>query len=382
MYPASAALKAAVRTDHVVIAKAEVWASDQKLQEINIKDGTVTVDSDSAVRRTCEVSLFTEREATNLVPDNDFDLLTPFGNELRLYRGVQFDDGTQEYVPLGVFVITEVAIEDTNEGVSIRLSGEDRSIRISRAKWTKPYQMSNGSLESSLLALLKDRYSDVQTAFPTTNVSVNDVVLGSENENDPWKDAVEIAELVGYDLFFDQNGVAQLKQFPSLDGSVVVALYSEDSGTTITRLDRTISTKETYNGVIYTIEGTDVATPIRVEAWDENSASPTYRYGAFGEVPTFITTNLLATSDEAIRAAAALLNNYVGSQETISWNSIVDPTLDVQDVVYIQSNGAKVDRLVIIDSLEIPLAPEEGMSANARTVRVVSAGEEVSVGGN
>ncbi len=101
MYPSSAAFKAAVLTDHVVVSKAEVWASDQKLREIDIADGTVTVDSSSAVRRTCEVVLVTNRESTNLVPDNDFDLLTPFGNELRLFRGVQYSDGTKEYVPLG-----------------------------------------------------------------------------------------------------------------------------------------------------------------------------------------------------------------------------------------------------------------------------------------
>jgi len=52
MYPSSAAFKAAVLTDHVVVSKAEVWASDQKLREIDIADGTVTVDSSSAVRRT------------------------------------------------------------------------------------------------------------------------------------------------------------------------------------------------------------------------------------------------------------------------------------------------------------------------------------------
>jgi hypothetical protein len=380
MYPSSAAFKAAVRTDHVVVSKAEVWASDQKLAEINISDGNVQIDSSSAVRRVCDISLVTSRESNNLVPDNDFDLLTPFGNELRLYRGVQYADGTEEYVPLGVFVITEVSISDTNDGVSIKLSGEDKSIRVSRAKWTTPYQMVSGTLEASLSALLKNRYPDVELSFPTTNVTVNQVLLGAENENDPWKDAVEIAELVGFDLFFDQNGVVQMKQFPSLDGSVVVALYTEGDGTTITQLNRTISTKQTFNGVIYTIEGADVATPIRVEAWDEDSSSPTYRFGVFGQVPTFIQTNLLATESEAVRAAASLLNTYIGSQEVINWDSLVDPSLDVQDVVYVKSNGAKVDRLVIIDTLDIPLNPEGSMKADARTVRVVTVGEEVIVG--
>ncbi len=381
MYPSSAAFKAAVLTDHVVVSKAEVWASDQKLQEIDIADGNVTVDSSSAVRRTCEVVLVTNRESTNLVPDNDFDLLTPFGNELRLFRGVQYSDGTKEYVPLGVFVITEVMISDTNEGVSIKLAGEDRSIRVARAKWTEPYQMIDGSLESSLTALLQNRYPDAELAFPTTNVTINQVVLGTETDNDPWKDAVEIAQLVGYDLFFDQNGVVQLVPFPTLDGSVVVATFAEGSGTTLTKLDRTISTKSTYNGVIYTIEGTDVPTPIRVEVWDEDSTSPTYRFGVFGEVPIFIETSLLATEDEAVRAATSLLNTYVGSQETITWESIVDPSLDVQDVVYVKSNGSKVDRLVIIDSLDIPLSVSSSMSANARTVRVVASGEQILIGG-
>ena len=380
MYSSSSALKTAILTDHIVISKAEVWASDQKLQEINISEGTVQVDARSAVRRTCDITLITDRETTNLVPDNDFDLLTPFGNELRLYRGVQYYDGTEEYVPLGVFVIIEVAISDTNDGVKIQLKGEDRSIRVSRAKFTEPYQMVAGSLESSLTALLKNRYPDVETAFPTTNVSITNIVLGTEQDNDPWKDSVEIAELVGFDLYFDQNGVVRMNQFPTLDGSVVVATFIEGSGTTVTSLNRTISTKSTYNGVIYTIEGTEVATPIRVEVWDEDPASPTYRFGIFGEVPVFIETSLVATEAEAIRAAISLLNIYVGSQEVINWESLVDPTLDAQDVVYVKSNGSKVDRLVIIDSIDIPLTPKGSMSANARTVRVVATGEQVLIG--
>jgi len=380
MYPSSSAFKNAVVTDHIVVSKAEVWATDQKLQEINIKSGSVNVSSKGSVRRTCSLELVTDRTSNNLVPDNQFDLLTPFGNELRLFRGVQFSDGTKEYVPLGVFVITSVDIKDTNDGVSIALEGIDRSIKVSRNKWTEPYQMTTGTLEASLADLLKDRYDDVEFAFPTTNVSVNQVILGLENDNDPWRDVVEIAELVGYDVYFDANGVIQLTQFPSLDGSVVVASFQEGAGTTVTSLNRTISTTETYNGVIYIIQGTDVPTPIRVEVWDEDTTSPTYRFGVFGEVPIFVESSILATEDEAIKAATSLLNTYVGSQEVISWQGIADPTLDVQDVVYVKSNGAKVDRLVILDSLDIPLEPEATMTAQARTVRLVSTGEQIVIG--
>ena len=185
---------------------------------------------------------------------------------------------------------------------------------------------------------------------------------------------------MGYDLFFDANGIAQLAPFPTLDGSTIVASFKEGEETTILDLDRTISTRETYNGVIYIVEGAEVPVPIRVEVFDEDSTSPTYRFGKFGEVPIFVSSNLLTTEAEAIIAASSLLNLYIGAQETISWNSLVDPTLDVQDVVYIKADGAKVDRVVIIDSLSIPLSPEASMSAVARTVRVVATGEEVVIG--
>lgn len=380
MYPASATFKNSVLSDHIVIAKAEVWNQDQKLATIEVDKGNVKIDVKSAVRRSCQVNLMTARDSNNLVPDNDFDTLSPFGNELRLYRGIRFQNEEEEYVPLGVFVITDVDINDSNEGVQISISGEDRSIKVSRNKWLKPYQVPSGSLEDAIEDILKDRFEEVKTNFPVTNVSINQVVLGSEKENDPWKDAVELCELVGFDLFFDANGIVTMRQFPNLEGSVIVARYQEGVDTTILSLDRRISSKDTFNGVIYTIEGSEVPDPIRVEAWDEDTTSPTYRFGAFGEAPTFITSNILATEAQATTAAYLLLNTFIGAQETIGWNSIVDPTLDVNDVVYIKSVGAKVDRIVIIDSLDIPMSPEDSLTADARVVRVVDANEIVQVG--
>jgi hypothetical protein len=380
MYPASGEFKTAILSDHIVVSKAEVWNQGSKLTTLDIDNGSVTISVNSGVRRTCRVSLVTNRTSDNLVPDNGFDTLAPFGNELRLYRGVKFANGSIEYVPLGVFVMTDVDISDSNDGVSISITGEDRSLIISRAKWTAPYQMVSGTLEASLTAMLEDRWADVETSFGTTNVTVNQVVFGTESNQDPWQDAVYLAQLVGYDLYFDVFGVATLRPFPFLDASTVVAKYEEGAGTLITSLDRSMSSKETYNGVIYTIEGSQVATPIRVEIWDEDTTSPTYRYGVFGDAPTFINTNVLATEAEAIKAATSLLNTYRGAQENINWDSIVDPTLDVNDVVYVKTIGSKTDRLVIIDELDIPLSPLSSMSAKARTVRIVDANQTIELG--
>ncbi len=380
MYPTSANFKTAVVTDHIVIAKAEVWSSDRKLIDLDFDKGKVSVSTSNSVRRTCEINVTTDRTSTNLVPNDGFDYIAPFGNQLRLYRGIQFTDGAEEYIPLGVFVINEVSVQDTNEGVSITIRGEDKSIICSRNKWTSTYQMVNGTLEASLTALLQNRFPDIEINFPTTNVTINQIILGADSSVDPWKDAVFIAQLVGFDLFFDVNGVCVMKQFPTLDAATVVGTYKEGEGTTITSLNRNISTKETYNGVIYTIEGSQVTTPIRIEVWDEDTTSPTYRFGVFGSVPTFVTTNLLSTSAEAIKAATLLLNTVIGQQEEITFDSIVDPSLDVNDVVYVKSVGSKVDRTVIIDSIDIPLTYTDSMKVDTRVVRVVGSNEVVEIG--
>ena len=380
MYATSAAFKSAIVSDHIVIGKAEIWNADRKLIDFDIDTGKVSVSTSNAIRRTCEVHLTTDRTSTNFVPDDGFDFIAPFGNQLRIYRGIQYADGTEEYVPLGVFVITEVQIQDTNAGVSMSVRGEDKSIIVSRNKWTSTYQMVSGTLEASLTALLQNRYADIEVDFPTTQVTINQIVLGADSNLDPWKDAVMLAQLVGYDLYFDVNGIATMRQFPTLDAASVVATYEEGNGTTITSLDRKISTKETYNGVIYTVEGSQVTTPIRVEVWDEDTTSPTYRYGVFGSVPTFITTNVIGTSADAIKAATLLLNTYIGQQEEITFESIVDPSLDVNDVVYVKSVGAKVDRTVIIDSMDIPLEYTGTLNVNTRVVRIVGANEIIAIG--
>jgi len=380
MYATSAAYKLAIVGNHTVIGKAEIWNADRKLLDLDIDSGKVSVSTSSAVRRSCEVHLTTDRTTTNLVPDNGFDYLAPFGNQLRLYRGVQYADGTQEYIPLGVFVITEVEVKDTNDGVSLSIRGEDKSIIVSRNKWTSSYQMVSGTLEASLTALLQNRYADITIDFPTTQVTINQIVLGADSNLDPWKDAVMLAQLVGYDLYFDVKGVCTMRQFPTLDAASVVATYEEGNGTTITSIDRKISTKETYNGVIYTVEGSQVTTPIRVEVWDEDTTSPTYRYGVFGSVPTFITTNVIGTSADAIKAASLLLNTYIGQQEQITFESMVDASLDVNDVIYVQSEGSKVDRTVIIDSLDIPLDYKGSLNVTTRVVRIVGANEIVAIG--
>lgn len=373
MYPTSATFLQVIRGSHTAISKAEIWGEGTKLRDLDVVSGAVRIDAQSSVRRTASINLTVERSTDSLVPDDEFDDLAPYGNEMRLYRGAVLDDGSEEYVPLGVFVITDVTITDRIGGVDIVVNGLDRSFRISSNRWYNAYQTGAGDLATVLTNLLQNRYSDIQFSFPTsTGVTINSITLGMDSDNDPWKDAVQLAEDAGYDLYFNADGICVLAPFPTLDGSVVVATYEEDEDAVILELDRSLTTERTYNGVVFTLESSQVDPPLRAEVWDDDPLSPTYRYGKFGQRVRFYSSPVITTQNAAISAATLILSKSLGTQEEVSWRALVNPAHDANDVIYINNLGAKVNRVIIIDSLEIPLEPAGTMSAKARTVRVLN----------
>lgn len=375
MYPVSAAFKEAVRSSHVAVARAEVWGGDTVLETLPVQSGTVRVDARSVARRTADCAFWADRHDTSMVPTDGFSALAPFGNELRLYRGVRFSDGTEELVPLGVFIMTDVVVKESASGVEVRVAGVDRSWRVSTNPWTSAYSVPSADLAAAVSGILTNRWADIPLNFPTsTGVTIASLVLGTDTSSDPWKDAVSIAEKAGYDLFFDADGYCRLEQFPSLDVSGFDAEYADGDEAVITEITRSISTWDTYNGLIFTVESSATAA-IRAEVYDEDPESPTYRYGAFGQRTKFLSTTTLLSSASATTAAALLLNRYIGAQEVVSWTQIVNPAHDANDLVYVENVGTKLNRVIILDTLSVPLEPEGLMTAQARTVRVIGSGQ-------
>lgn len=419
MYPTSTAFRSVVRRSHNVVTKAEIWQSNQKVADLDIVDGTIDVDSRRSVRRTCSVTVISPPPTTtsspiyntyadldalypgaystiasavssygelvvvlgftieeiggSLVPSSIYDTLAPYGNEIRLYRGVVLDDGTEEYVPQGVFLITNVEVEESSNGLRIAVTGVDRSVKISRARWTNTYSITNGTnVADAIAALVADRYPDVQTSFSTTTATVGTTVLGTETDNDPWRDAIKLADSAGMELYFDGDGILVLRSVRDYDSIFSPdAVYRENSEAMILSIRRRITNEQSYNGVVVTAEGTSTDTVFRVEVWDEDPSSPTYRYGNFGQVPLFYSSPLITTEAQATSAATALLAKKKGYVESVDWNQIVDPSLDAADVIAVFNADTRLQRLLVVDRLSIPMSASQPMTATARTVRVL-----------
>ena len=371
MYPVSEDFLASVRKSHISKIKVEIYdlANGTIISTASPVAGEVTIDSRRSIRRQCSLE-FIDSDAT-LIPNNNLSaILLPYNREVRIYRGVVFADGTEELVPLGVFIITRVDVTDTPQGIKITVAGSDRSLRVARAKFTShDFYISDGvAKETAIKNILVDRYPAVKTQFPATNQTVKLTYPTLDQSSDPWRESLKIAESAGMDLYFDEVGVARMRLIPDPDVGNPLVTYEDNAESVITQLSRNLSSDETYNYVVFTGEGTNLSIGVLGTAFDNNPSSPSYIY-TYGIVPLFISSPNILTTAEATTAAIAELRKVVGASEKITWDAIVNPAHDVFDLVKIVRSPSGIDAVLMLDSITIPLAATSTMNAIGRLRR-------------
>lgn len=396
----SDAFKTAVTGSHRSTARVVVYqrGTNTPAFELEVLDGTVEVDASAAVRRRCELTA----AGFDLVPEDqellqnslerygaDDDqygltgavygarartiasgLLAPYGTEFSVYRGVHLPNGVVEEVPLGRFVLTDVDVDDSASGVVVTLTGVDRSQRVADARWTGLYQIPAGTnVATAIQNVISNRVAGFTYTFTSTTRTTRAVVLGEDPSSDPWRDAVSLAASIGCDVFFDGAGVCVLAPIVNTADTEPVWTITAGDGGTLLGLRRRLSRQPTYNGAIVSGEATDGTPPVRAESWDENPASPTYRYGTFGERPLFYVSRMVSTSAQAQDAANALLERVLGLDESLEATIVPMPALDAGDVIQIVRTESRVTGRYIVDRLTVPLRPDQPMTVAVRRSR-------------
>lgn len=370
MWPVTEEFRAAIRQSHQAVTRVDLYIEGSKLRTIYPNDGSVSCDSRRTVRRTLSMTVADDDGTLTPAQGAQTGLLTPFGTELHVFRGIAYPDGTEELIPVGVFVVTQVSVAEEESGRVLTVNGSDRSIRISRNKFLNTYRIaSGGTLEAGLTQLLRDRWADVQTAFPATGITLPNVVIEAQKGGDPWAGAVSIAEAFGYDMAFDADGIVRLRPIPDPLDDEPIETYEDGSEAVLTSLTRSFDSARAFNGVVVASQGSST-TPFRAIAWDENPNSVTYRYGPFGEVPFFYDSSLITTPEQAAITAEALLRKSIGQSESVEWAQIVNPAHDVLDLIRIKRQERDLDFVLLIDRLDIPLSPTGIMSAVARSQEI------------
>lgn len=360
-----------IRSSHTIVSYVVVTSPSQESARLEAVDGDVRVDRTASIRRSCSITCVDSDGSW--APKGPESILTPYGTELRPYRGVLYADGTEEVHPQGVFRLAKADVSDSGGSVQITLEAYDLSRTVKRDKFTSPYVIASAtnvvqSIKDILARTFPDLdYDAISASLVTTAPRVYDV------GDDPWDACTELAKSIGCEVFFDVLGRVVIAPPVDIDAlPAPVFDYVEGNECTMTELALSYSDEPGFNGVVVTGESPgDELPPVRGEAWDDSSTSATYRRGPYGEVPMFHTDQIVKTQADANAVAAQLLQGLLGFSSALSIKSMVNPSLEAGDVVEVVRARSNVDDLFTVDAFNVPMAKDGIQTLQLRQKRRV-----------
>lgn len=371
MRPVSSRFLEALSKSHRLATRIEVLASNVVIATIDTAlSGGVTLDRASQVRGRADLTIVDDG-TLGLVPDAAADLLAPYGNEIRVSRGIQYPDDELELVSLATLGIQDTDVDSNASGTTIRVTGLDRAQRVIDARFEEPYEIDEGTnYADAIQDTLDAAIAGLTYSFPTITTTTPHLIAAEGD--DRWAFVQSMGESLGMLLYFDGDGTCVLDPVAQPTGTADLELVEGATGVLVAA-GRRWTREGAFNRVIATGEntGTDAA-PVRGVATDDNPLSPTYYYGQFGKIPRFYSSQFLTTDAQALDAATAILARETGTSQSVTFGAVVNPAVEPNDIARITRTVAGIDENHVIDNLTIPLDAAGVMSGQTRAVQVTS----------
>lgn len=371
-FPVSARFRPALAQSWQISNRVDVLSLGTVIYSpLAIQSGHVTIDRNANYRRSCVIKIVDPTGA--LTPKQMGDLLSPYGNELALYRGLTYGDGTSELCPLGIFRIATARIKDDTSGaVTAELQGIDRSKYVGRQDFVDVYQIAGGTnVNTAISGIITPRVPPgTALNLSPTSVGTPTMTHGIGDTANPWKVCLDLAALDGAaQLYFDNAGSLVKIPEPDPKTASVVATYSE--GVNLIEVDREMSEDKIYNHVVVHNEDSSFSkkrVPVKGEAKVTDPTNPMYVNGPFGDVVVHFRTPLASDTNNANAIAAARLKAYLGKLDSIVVAAIPDPSLDINDVISISRARSGLAGNYVIDAIEMPMDIKNPMRLTVRAV--------------
>jgi hypothetical protein len=369
--PVTDAFLRTVRGSHTMNARARVCTTFQTGTsptgtDIPVLDGDVVSDANADVRSTLDMTT----DGNSMWPTYGNLLLAPYGNEVFVERGIEFGNGSTEWVSLGYFRIQEPTQDQAPNG-PIRIAGRDRMAGLIDARLVVPAQFLSTATYATVVSTL------VTAVYPTATIqwdSGSTAQIGRSliAEEDRYGFLNDLVTGLGKIWYWDYRGVLVIRDQPSTTTTVFDINSGQDG--VLVNLSRKLTRESVYNAVVATGEAADTATPVRAAAIDANPNSPTYYFGRFGPVPRFYSSPSITGSSQAASAAASLLRKQLGLRYEVNFAAVPNPALEPWDCVRVTYSGRTAVETHVIDRITIPLTSGAAMTATTREQSVVLVG--------
>lgn len=367
MYPLTARGRAVQARSHRIAIRVEVIHGGRVVTELvgYVTGGSVNAETDRPIMRNLTLTIV-DPDGTLSATDVG-DLLSPYDAEIKPWRGVVTSSGVVNWVPLGVYRLTSTSVDESDEGLVVSFTGQDRALTY-QTPLPGPVTVPAGTaVETAVQALLARVNGALQFRPWTTGRTVGPLLY--ESDTQAWDAALTLAESVGGWLFHDRDGVCVMAPYANTVSSSLLRFES-----TLLSVSRGEDADEIHNVVVVqsSESGSGV---IRATAEDTNPDSPTYARGAYGRRQITVTNPHVGTPAQAVEAAQARLIQELGRSETVSWECVPDVQLDPGDVVTVhRPRAGVVNRRVVVAGVVLPLGVDGAMSVSARKSVITQAG--------
>lgn len=366
---------ATLRSFQTATLRAELYSPYGHVRALpGFDGGSVTLDGTAAVRGSCTLTF----SDPDLVP-TDFDSpLAPYGQEIRVWRGLYDAAGQGQEISLGVFRIQDTDWEDTADGLTITVNAFDRAQIVSEdtvvADGSGIVQIPEGDdYVTTIRNIIKDALPTVQfdSGSGWSQVHVTPLITMTEGD-DRWAAVQDMAAVIKCNLYFDGDGICAMRRIPDPTDPPAEELVEGENGLLVSATT-TWTRENSPNRVVYTGESTDNGVTYRYDKKDDDPNSPTFydKSPGFGKVNSFEQSDKITSDQMAQQAAEGQLLKVKGTSKSIDFGTIVNPALEPNDVVIINRERSGIFKEShIIDSLTIPLNIEEPMTGSTRAVQV------------
>jgi hypothetical protein len=356
MYEVSERFLEALRVSHEVSTRIDVFYNGALVYEdLPVEEGSVTVDEGSQVRRNANLTV----ADPNLDPSSIIDLLAPFGTEFMVRRGIRYQEGDEETIPLGVFRVDEASRSSWFDGVHI--VGSDRAGGLVDARFLAGWNTPGGiEIRDEIYNLVHDVYPNIEFYDLTDDDSPTQPAVWDRER----MEAIEkLSAALGAEFIFDPLGRAILR--PVTTELADEADWTVNCGDYGVMLDVAtgISRSEVYNAVAAFGEQQDGSPPVQGFAFVTNG--PLAWGGPFGKKPRFFTSQFITTSGQAQKAAKGILVRSTGFNRSVQPTTIVNPALDAGDTLQIILPDDS-EYWHVLRSMTIPLRAADNLPITTR----------------
>ena len=332
-------------------------------QDLPVEQAAISADRDNEQRQTGSIVVTPDPTTYYPVPIDLTSPVSPGGNEIQVSAGWQYQDGTTEIVPVGVFPIVTTQSVSSAQDYTLTITVDDRSWSIARRALLVPYIVNGATtVDEAIAALITSAIDNNGGAglppipysiLPTAQLAPSNTF---NQGDDPWQDALTLAGGVGYELFADQFGSLVGRPIP-VPGSTADWTYGPPgSGANVipfTKLTRVLTADGVSNDFVIATENSSVSAAIQGVAEDNGVTSPTRVSGPFGNIPTFATSQTSTTLAAAQAEANYDLQVSLGQVDTIQLETVLNPALTIDDVISVTDARSRLNgALYVVDGYQ------------------------------